>query len=113
MRYLLNIIKKIFFWGYARNTWQWDILCVVILMFIFLTPKSWFEGGERQLRLAHQSPTSATLLVEPESIENEGDTIRLQERVRALTGRSDAEVVSVRKVLDKEGKILGYQVDIR
>ena len=82
-------------------------------MFIFLTPKSWFEGGERQLRLAHQSPTSATLLVEPESIENEGDTVRLQERVRALTGRSDVEVVSVRKVLDKEGKTLGYQVDIR
>jgi hypothetical protein len=81
-------------------------------MFIFLTPKSWFEGGERQLRMVHQSPTSATLLVEPESIENEGDT-RLQERVRALTGRRDAEVVSVRKVLDKEGKTLGYQVDIR
>ena len=82
-------------------------------MFIFLTPKSWFEGGERQLRLAHQSPTLATLLVESESIENEGDTAKLQERVRALTGRRDAEVVSVRKVLDKEGKTLGYQVDIR
>ena len=113
VRYLLNKIKQIFLWTYARNTWQWDILCVLILMFIFLTPKSWFEGGERQLRLAHQSPISATMFVGPESIENEGDMVRLKERVRELTGRNDAEVVSVRKVLDEGGKTLGYQVDIR
>lgn len=110
--YVLNLIKKIFFWRYARNTWQWDILCVLILMFIFLSPKGWFEGGERKLRPAHQNPTSATLFVGPEFIENEGDTVKLQERVRALTGRNDAEVGSVRKVLDKDGKTLGYQVDI-
>ncbi len=113
MRYLLNIIKQVLFWRYARNTWQWDILCVLILIFIFLTPKSWFDGGERQLRLTHQSPTSATLLVGPESIENEEDTVKLQERVRALTGRYDAEVLAVRKVVDQGGKTLGYQVDIR
>ena len=99
VRYLLNIIKKIFFWRYARNTWQWDILCVLILMFIFLTPKSWFERGERQLGKAHQSPTSATLLVGTETVGNEGDKWKLQERVRAISGRSNAEVLAVRKVV--------------
>ena len=112
MGYLLNIVRKTFLWNYARNTWQWDILCVLILIFIFLAPKGWFQSSERHRVLAPQSPAS-TLLVGPELIENAGDKIRLQERVRALTGRTRAEVVEVRKVLDRDGKTRGYEVDIR
>ena len=109
---LFGIIKKIFLWEYARNTWQWDILCVLILVFIFLTPKSWFEGSQRQPDQAHRNP-SATLLIGPEVIKNESDTVNLQHQVRLLSGRTDAEIVGVRKVLDENGKTLGYQVDIR
>ena len=29
MSFILRIIKKSFLWTYARNTWQWDVLCVV------------------------------------------------------------------------------------
>jgi hypothetical protein len=62
--------------------------------------------------LAPQSP-ALTLLVGPELIENARDKGGLQERVRALTGRANAEVVEVRKVLDRDGKTRGYEVDIR
>lgn len=108
----MGFIKKIFLWEYARNTWQWDILCVLILAFIFLTPKSWFEGSQRRLEQAHRNP-AATLLLGPEVIKNESDTVNLQHQVRALSGRPDAEIVAVRKVLGQNGKTLGYQVDIR
>jgi hypothetical protein len=108
---LLSIIKKIFLWEYARNTWQWDILCVLILAFIFLTPKSWFEGSQRRLDV-HRN-LSTTLLLGPEVIKNESDTVNLQHQVRSLSGRTDAEIVAVRRVLDENGKTLGYQVDIR
>lgn len=110
---LSGTIKNIFLWTYARNTWQWDALCALILVFIFLTPKSWFEVSERRPQAAHQNPTSATVFVVPEAIENEEDTTKLRERVRALSGRADAEVVKVRRVVNKEGRTLGYQVDIR
>jgi hypothetical protein len=30
------------FWTYKRGSWQYDIIVVVILAFIFLTPTSWF-----------------------------------------------------------------------
>ena len=109
---MLNTIKKMFLWNYARNTWQWDVLCVLILVFIFLTPKSWFEGSERRASSEHQTPT-ATVLIDPEVVDNESDKGRLEQRVRTLSGRSDAQIIGVRRVLDKDGKTVGYQVDIR
>lgn len=30
------------FWTYRRGSWQYDIIVLVILAFIFLTPASWF-----------------------------------------------------------------------
>jgi len=113
VRGLLTTLKKIFFWNYARNTWQWDILCVVILVFIFLTPKSWFSGGERPVGVEHQSPIAKTLVFEPEVIENEEDRVRVEQQVRARTGSPDAQVLTVRKMVGADGKTLSYEVDIR
>jgi len=38
-------MKNIINWNYERASWQWDILCIVILIFIFATPKEWFENA--------------------------------------------------------------------
>ena len=112
VRGLFTTLKKIFFWNYARNTWQWDLLCVVILIFIFLTPKSWFSSGERAQSMVHQSPV-ATVLLSPELVGNEEDKGRIAEHVRALTGRNKVEVLAVRRVLDPEGRTRSFEVDIR
>ena len=113
MRGFFTTLKKIFFWNYPRNTWQWDLLCVVILIFIFLTPKSWFSSGERAQRTGHQSPVAATLVLTPEVVGNEEDNGRIEQQIKALTGRTDVEVLAVRKVLDPSGKIRSFEVDIR
>jgi hypothetical protein len=36
--------SRVFFWTFQRGTWQYDILCAIILAFIFLTPNSVFHG---------------------------------------------------------------------
>lgn len=36
-------MMKIINWSFERASWQWDILCILIMAFIFLTPKSWFN----------------------------------------------------------------------
>lgn len=110
---LLSTIKKMFLWNYARNTWQWDALCVLILVFIFLTPKSWFEGSERRVARGHQSPATTTVLLGAETVDNQEDSSSMEQRVRTISGRSDAQIVAMRKVFDKDGKTVGYQVDIR
>ena len=43
MNLLLATLKKILFWSYDRGTWQYDILCVLILAFIFLSPNGLFK----------------------------------------------------------------------
>jgi len=113
VRGLFTTLKKIFFWNYARNTWQWDLLCVVILIFIFLTPKSWFSGGERAQSMVHQSPVTQTLLLSPEVVGSEGDRGQIEQRVKTMTGRTDVEVLAVRRILGPDGRTRSFEVDIR
>ena len=40
------MLKDIILWKYERASWQWDLLCCLIMMFIFLTPKTWFDRKE-------------------------------------------------------------------
>jgi len=35
------------FWPYERGSWQYDIICLVILLFIFLTPAAWYHDQPR------------------------------------------------------------------
>jgi hypothetical protein len=113
VRGLLTTLKKIFFWNYARNTWQWDLLCVVILIFIFLTPKSWFTGGERAQNMVHPSPVARTLVLTPEVVGNEEDKRRIEQRVRELLRRTDVEVLDVRRISGPDGRTQSFEVDIR
>ncbi len=85
---------------------------MVFLVFIFLTPKSWLASGERPRILEHQTPI-ATVVLSPEVVVNESDKGQIEQRVKALTGRSSVEVVAVRKVVGLDGRILSYEVDIR
>ena len=41
----MKTILKILFWTYDRGSWQYDVLCGLILVFIFLTPKVVFSGS--------------------------------------------------------------------
>ena len=113
MNFILRFIKKCFLWTYARNTWQWDVLCVLILAFIFLSPKSWFVNGERRPPAGHHSEAVSTVILSPEVIGNETDRVQLEQKVRALTGRANAQVIGVPRKHDEAGKTLWYEVDIR
>ena len=63
--------------------------------------------------MSHQTPTASTLVVGAEVVENTKDRGQLEQRLREFTGHPDARVIEVRKVVGKDGKITGYEVDIR
>jgi hypothetical protein len=123
MSYIFRTIKKLFFWGYARNTWQYDVLCALILAFIFLTPQSWFDegsslkshlGGEPAQGREHQKPVATKLILAvTDNFPAQMPQNEIESRVRAATGRADTQVLGVETRRDVSGKIVAYEVDIR
>jgi hypothetical protein len=105
MGYLSNAAKKIAFWNYSRTSWQWDVLCVLILVFIFLTPKSWFENSEYR--------REKTVVISTEVVGNQADRSTIEQRAREVVGRPESHVTAVREHRDGTGKLVGYEVDIR
>jgi hypothetical protein len=123
MSYIFRTVKKLFFWGYARNTWQYDVLCALILAFIFLTPQSWFDtnsalksriSGEPAQGAEHQKPVASKLILAvADNFPAQMAQTEVESRVRQLTGRADTQVLNVEPRRDASGKIVAYEVDIR
>ena len=37
------VVTRSIFWAYERGSWQYDVIVIAILSFIFLSPRSWFN----------------------------------------------------------------------
>ena len=85
------------------------MLCVLILVFIFLTPKSWFENT--QFRRSHGVQT--TVVLATDVVGTQADRSEVENQARMITGRVDAQIIDVRERRDGSGKIIAYEVDIR
>ncbi len=105
MGFISDTAKKIAFWNYSRTSWQWDVLCVLILAFIFLTPKSWFES--------HPPIQTATILAS-DLVDGKRDDVELGRRAKAVLDRTNGTVVDIKPRTDPStGKVIAYEVDIR
>lgn len=51
MNRIMAVLRGIWFWTYDRGTWQYDVMCAAILMFIFLTPSSFFDERKKPARI--------------------------------------------------------------
>lgn len=111
---IFRTAKSLLFWSYGRSTWQYDILCALILAFVFLTPKTWFDEGKPKAHELHQNVLKAAerLLIWPENLRPAPDQKELERRARIMTGRSETRVRSVREVRDEGGQLVAYEVDI-
>jgi hypothetical protein len=109
MGFVQDTAKKIAFWTYPRTSWQWDVLCVLILVFIFLTPKSWFENNAYQRTHMGQ----VTIVVSTDVIGSQLDKAEIERRARVQAGRAGAQVSAVRERRDGSDKLIAYEVDIR
>jgi hypothetical protein len=104
MGFVSNALRKIVFWNYPRTSWQWDVLCVLCLVFIFLTPKSWF---------ASNPPTQTTVIWTADLVGSQGDTPEIVRRARERVNRPDGQVLGIQERKDASGKVVAYEVDIR
>src|ERR1041385_4840511 len=101
-----DIHRPTVFWNYPRTSWQWDVVCVLILIFIFLTPKTWFANTAYQ-----RSHTLHTVVIEV--VGGKPDKSEAESRARETVGNPNGTISDTREVSDQTGKILRYEVDIR
>src|SRR5262245_7046135 len=47
MKSLLVGLKNVLLWSYGRGTWQYDALCLLIVLTVFLVPSSFFGDRDR------------------------------------------------------------------
>jgi hypothetical protein len=100
----MDLLKKFLLWSYSRETSVYVIFCLLIVAFIFLTPKVWFNRNESfatqtSRLIVNQSDFSPEIMV-------------LEQRVRVLSGNPKAEVVDWRKRETSDGETV-YEIDIR
>ena len=97
-------MKNFIQWNYERGTWQYDVFCLLIIAFIFLTPKHWFDKRER---LATQT---ARLVVKAQELPLEKSA--MEKRIRELSGNPNAEILGFHEMQDSGGNTF-YEIDIR
>jgi hypothetical protein len=47
MKSILVGMKNVLLWSYGRGTWQYDALCLLIVLTVFLVPSSFFGDRDR------------------------------------------------------------------
>jgi hypothetical protein len=77
---------------------------VLILAFIFLTPKSWFVS---------HPPIETARVLASDLVGGQGDA-DIEQRAKEDLKRPNGEVVGkIRPRYDKSGKVIAYEVDIK
>lgn len=99
-----GLIKKFIFWKYDRESTPYLIFCLLIVAFIFLTPKHWFDGRER---LA----TRTSLLIVKDKDFSPDESER-EKKVREISGNPDAKIVDWRERRNADGERI-YEIEIR
>ena len=110
MKLLLTTLKKTLFWSYERGSWQYDVMCVLILVFIFLAPNSVFHSHRSS---AADAETARPLVVTSEEvgpIEPSRMEAELAAKLTQLYGH-EMTISRVEKVTDNAGvvKYLVYE----
>ena len=73
-----SAVRKLLFWDFPRASWPYDVVVTLILVFIFVTPRSWFQDQPRADRVVLLSSTcgSVRVYIEPGLLENVPERLR-------------------------------------
>jgi len=108
MRIVLATLKKIIFWSYERGSWQYDIMVVAILAFIFFAPNDKFHSHRSSQ--ADQTPASQPIFVSREEVGDVGRDGLEQKISEMLTSKygHKVEFTRVERVVDDSQRLTGY-----
>ena len=99
-----GVIKKFILWEYDRTTTIYLTFCLLIVAFIFLTPKSWFDKREK---LATQTSRLIVKAQDFSTVESER-----KKKIKELSGNPNAEIIDLKEKRNDGGELY-YEIEIR
>lgn len=114
-------VTRSIFWSYGRGSWQYDVIVVAILAFLFLSPRSWFNDRPtlQLTELRHQQGVvemnhagkEVTYLVDARLVKSrDEDPDRAISTILKENLNKPFTVKSIDPVVDRHQVILGYTV---
>jgi hypothetical protein len=131
MRTIWRVVVRTIFWSFERGTWPYDVAVVLIVAFVLLTPRSWFND-----RPPVGPPSPSIVELHDASSEDGVEVYRVDARLLAASGhtpepelehqlheavrknvdnlhQSQFEIVRIDPVRGDDGAIAYYDVSIR
>ena len=111
---MLAGLKRFIFWDYPRGSWQYDLVVLGILGFVFLTPRAWFRDRPRtpvSSQIASlPSHGESVFWLEPELVSSIPETQRLEKLSGVLTAQKGKKqaVTRIEPIYDSEQELKGY-----
>jgi len=107
LRILLTTLKKVLFWSYERGSWQYDVMCVLILLFIFAFPNRFLHTAQTMdASVAYQEP----IFVSREEV-GQFDPARMDEVIAERLSEKYGHTVTILRTephVDSSGNVTGY-----
>jgi len=110
MRALWRGIVNAVFWAYERGTWQYDVLVIGIVVFVFFSPKGWFDD---QPQLG-PPPHTAQVQILNEDLAARTTLYRIDARLLSIPKRTPELEKETHDVLRKNVEELrnrGFQIE--
>ena len=109
-------LKRFVFWEYPRGSRQYDVIVVLILAFIFLTPRAWFRDQPRvpranKIAMLPDENGSANYWIDPELLAGVPDNQRAARLSQLLKGENGRwkPVLRLQPIYDEsEQELKGY-----
>jgi len=119
LRGVLAGVKRFILWDYQRGVWQYDVICAVITLFIFLSPRQWFRDQPRIPQASQITSLpghgESVFWVDPELVTSFAQPQQLDRLSKLLTARTGKiqRLTRIEPVYDSEQEIKGYMAFTR
>ncbi len=122
LRKLGRAIYRGVFWAHERGSWQYDVMAILILAFIFLTPRHWFddrpvpvEPQASDVVLLENSKTHKVYQLRAALLDPLADRTLEQSALQVLrdyTGKA-LEITRIEPTRNAQGQVVSYAVWVR
>ncbi|MBI2686503.1 MAG: hypothetical protein HYX27_09330 [Acidobacteria bacterium] len=110
---MTSALKRVIFWDFPRASWQYDVIVVAILAFIFLTPRELFRDQPRAQSIVlvnNDTPGEEVFYLEPKLLEGVAEAEQFQKAAKMLERRDGKklQLYRLKPIYDSEKDIKGF-----